>query len=261
MTKPEFQKELIEKIKPGVKPSKLKKSKSADDIITPVSNIPLKKSHSQLEIPVIQQPSPQEQIIKLKNSVKFHAQTATNYLSSLQTSQAKVSELEKRLKTYPPNPLLQDQLKTKQQEIENLREKLDDSNQKLADATTELDNSLLARHKSLKDWWQQYSKSKALDQELVDNVNEASDELLNQDDIISQLRIENNQLKKANNSLQKDLKLSQRLAEMRKVPLPNNENNWGEYLKFTFYSFCAVAFTLWITNNWKTNKNHGNSKP
>jgi hypothetical protein len=153
MTK-EFQKELLEKVKEGVKPStvrKLKKSKSADDIITPPANIPLKKSNSQLEIPTTQQPSPQEQIIQLKNSVKFHAQTATNYLSSLQTTQAKVSELEKRLKTHPPNQLLSDQLKEKQQEIENLRKKLDESNQKLTETTQALDNSLFARHKSLQD--------------------------------------------------------------------------------------------------------------
>jgi molecular chaperone GrpE (heat shock protein) len=152
--KEQFQKELLEKVKEGIKPStvrKLKKSKSADDVITPTADIPLKKSNSQLEIPVTQQPSPQEQIINLKNSVKFHAQTATNYLHSLQTTQAKVSELEKRLKTHPPNSLLQDQLKEKQREVENLRSKLDESTQKLADTTTELDNSLSARHKSLKD--------------------------------------------------------------------------------------------------------------
>jgi chromosome segregation ATPase len=154
MTKDQqFQKELLEKVKPGVKASilKLKKSKSADDIITPVSNIPLKKSNSQLEIPVTQQPSPQEQITNLKDQVKFHAQTATNYLSSLQTSQAKVSELEKRLKTHPPNSLLQDQLKEKQKEVESLRAKLDDSNQQLTETTEQLDNSLFARHKSLQD--------------------------------------------------------------------------------------------------------------
>jgi predicted RNase H-like nuclease (RuvC/YqgF family) len=152
--KEQFQKELLEKVKEGIKPStvrKLKKSKSADDIITPVSNIPLKKSNSQLEIPVIQQPTLKEQITSLKNQVKFHARTATNYLHSLQTTQAKVSELEKRLKTHPPNSLLQDQLKEKQREVENLRSKLDESTQKLADTTTELDNSLSARHKSLKD--------------------------------------------------------------------------------------------------------------
>jgi chromosome segregation ATPase len=154
MVKEQFKKELNEIVKEGIKPStvrKLKKSKSADDIITPPANIPLKKSNSQLEIPVTQQPSPQEQIINLKNSVKFHAQTATNYLQSLQTTQAKVSELEKRLKTHPPNSLLQDQIKEKQREVENLRSKLDESTQKLADTTTELDNSLLAGHKSLKD--------------------------------------------------------------------------------------------------------------
>jgi hypothetical protein len=60
--------------------------------------------------------------------------------------------------------------------------------------------------------------------------------------------------------LQRDLKLAQRLADLRKYPLPNNNNNWS-YLKFAFYSAGAVLFILWITNNWKTNKNHGNPQP
>jgi predicted nuclease with TOPRIM domain len=65
-----------------------------------------------------------------------------------------------------------------------------------------------------------------LDKELIENVDEASTELLQQDETISQLRTENNQLKKTNQSLQKDLQLSQRLAEMRKSPLPNPKNSF-----------------------------------
>jgi len=55
MTKQDLQKELQEKVKEGVKPSdikRLKRSKSADDIPNPPPNPPLKKSHSQLEIPL-----------------------------------------------------------------------------------------------------------------------------------------------------------------------------------------------------------------
>jgi len=97
MTKKDFQKELLEKVKPGVKASdlrKLKKSKSADDITT---SLP-----------------------------------ATN-------------------NSDPPNSLLQEQLTTKQQEIENLRQQLETTNQKLTETTTELDKSLEARQQSLKD--------------------------------------------------------------------------------------------------------------
>ena len=95
MTKDQLQKELKEKVKEGVKPSdirKLKRSKSAGDI-----------------------PSPLPTITQLQEQVKFHAQTAANYLKSLQTSQARVNELETQLKQ-----------------------------------PTELDQSLLKRHQNLK---------------------------------------------------------------------------------------------------------------
>jgi len=96
MTKKDFQKELQTKVKPGVKPSdlkKLKRSKSASDIPTslPVTN-----------------------------------------------------------NSDPPNILLQDQLKAKQIEIESLRKQLEEKNTSTTELT-ELDNSLFARHKSLKD--------------------------------------------------------------------------------------------------------------
>jgi hypothetical protein len=120
MTK-QFQKELIEKVKEGVKPStikKLKKSKSDSDITnsSPKSQS-LQHSQSQQEIPV-QQPSKEETITNLQEQVKFHAKTAANYLKSLQSSQARVSELEEKLKN---------------------------------NNSAELDNSLFARHKNLKD--------------------------------------------------------------------------------------------------------------
>jgi hypothetical protein len=99
MTKDQLAKELLEKVKPGTKPSDLKRSKSADDI--PTSSTP-------------------KTITQLQEQVKFHSQTAANYLKSLQTSQAKVSELEEKLKNNPSNQ-------------------------------TELDQSLIARHQNLKD--------------------------------------------------------------------------------------------------------------
>jgi hypothetical protein len=104
MTKQDLQKELLEKVKPGTKPShlkKLKRSKSADDIPT--------------------SPPQEKQITNLQEQVKFHSQTAANYLKSLQTSQAKVSELEEKLKTKPLSQL------------------------------EELDTALWARHQNLKD--------------------------------------------------------------------------------------------------------------
>lgn len=215
----EFQKELNEKIIAGVKPStikKLKKSKSADDISTSsTSNIPLKKSQSQLELPISQQPSLGEQITQLKEQVKFHAETAANYLQSLQTSQAKVSELEKKVKDNPPNVLLQDQLKEKQKEVENLREKLE----KKEDQILEL------RLESIRDFGKYFEKLKQIRQELEETVEEASSEINSSDDKVSSLRTKLFTASQQINSLQKDLNLAQRLIELRKDYEPNQENN------------------------------------
>src|SRR5687768_9263514 len=110
MTKDQLQKELKEKVREGIKPSdlkKLKRSKSADDIpqtSTPSQSVPLTKSQSQSEIP-LNQSSPKSQITQLQNQVRFHAETAANYLKSLQTSQARVSELEEKLKNLPKEEL------------------------------------------------------------------------------------------------------------------------------------------------------------
>src|SRR4051812_41089697 len=103
MTKQDLQKELKEKVKEGVKPShlkKLKRSKSEGDIpkTSPLPNsVPLKKSQSQLETSLTQSNS-KPSITQLQEQIQFHSQTAQNYLKSLQISQAKVSELEGKLK-------------------------------------------------------------------------------------------------------------------------------------------------------------------
>jgi len=101
MTK-DFQKELREKVIEGVKPSdikKLKRSKSADDIPTSLTpNPPLKKSHSQLEIPLPNKPSEKQQITQLKQTLTFTQTTAQNYFKNLQLAQAKITELEENLK-------------------------------------------------------------------------------------------------------------------------------------------------------------------
>src|SRR5438874_8143558 len=229
MTKDQIQQELKKEIRPGVKPSdlknKLKRSKSADDIpSSSTPNIPLQKSQSQLKIPHTQ-PSKEETIINLKEQVKFHAETAQNYLQSLSTSQAKVSELEEKLKKNPPNPLLQEQLKVKQQEVESLRKKLENTNTKLTDTTTELDNSLFARYEAVKQFGKVYDKLQLVKQELDDTVDQASDELISSDDKNSSLRTKLFTARQQISDLQKDLNLDQRLAELRKYPLPNNENN------------------------------------
>ena len=56
----------------------------------------------------------------------------------------------------------------------------------------------------------------------------------NQDQVISQLRSEIKKLKLTNQSLQKDLQLTSRLAESRKNPLPDNNSKHSHLLIYAF---------------------------
>ena len=276
----EFQKELKEKIKPGVKASDLKK---------------LKRSKSAGDIPKAPT-SPALKIKQLEDQVKFHAETAANYLKSLQTSQAKVSELETQLKVRDKqnyeelerqkvinktrndcslkkletekNKELEDlnnycqELSEKYEELKTIKnwdielqkelikdEIIRENNQKL----TELDNSLFKRHQNLKNWFTQYSQKKKLDQELQENIEEASNELVAQDKVIEKLRTENNRLQKTNQSLQKDFQLASRLAESRKVPYYSPEDK-GTYWEYTLYALVVVCFISLLNSSWKNRK-------
>jgi hypothetical protein len=146
--KEDFQKELKEKVKEGVKPSdlrRLKKSKSDSNI--PKTSSPLSVStsltrsksnqstFSDPKYPYTTLISQQEELDKLKKETSSKSTT-------IGLLRKKIDELEQ----VAPQPLLTDQLKEKQKEIEDLRKKLEEKQ-----ATTELDNSLLARRKSLKD--------------------------------------------------------------------------------------------------------------
>src|SRR5204862_2377913 len=108
ITKKYHKKELLEKVKPGTKPSdlrKLKRSKSANDL-------------------------------------------------------------------NPPTPLLQDQLKEKQQEVEGLRKKLEATNQELQTVKQELDNSLAAREAGVKVFGQEHDKRTKAQRELNETIEE-----------------------------------------------------------------------------------------
>src|SRR5947207_5596339 len=124
MTKDQLQKELKEKVKEGVKPShlkKLKRSKSDGDI-----------SH---------QRGKNLDDLKTKN-LELEKQLE-------QTTQT-LAELTKIHQDNPPSYLLQEQLKEKQQQIEELRQQREETNSKLTETLTELDNSLIARAESVK---------------------------------------------------------------------------------------------------------------
>jgi len=178
MTKQDLQKELKEKVKEGVKPSdlkKLKRSKSADDIpssLTP--NPPLKKSHSQLEIPVSNQPSKDQIIKQLKQDLLFTQNTANNYLTSLQVAQAQIAQLQEQIKENPT------ELKTKITQLE--------------------DKILELRVEKIKEFNEYYETKQELETELDSNISLAVKEIVKLED----------QLKTAN---KKKLELQSKLGQ------------------------------------------------
>ena len=180
----------------------------------------LKRSKSADDIPA-SAPSQEQQISQLQEQVKFHAETAQNYLQSLQSSQAKINELEGKLK---------------------------ETNQ-------ELDNSLLARYKAVKKFGVIYDKLQEVKQELTENADQASEESINQDERITQYRTNHQKAQARIQELERDLKLSQGLVELRKYPLPDNYPNL-DYLKYALYSLLAVLFTLFLVNNLRNKENH-----
>src|SRR5207248_3249219 len=116
MTKDQLQAELKAKVKEGIKPSdlkKLKRSKSLDDLPSTPPNPPLKKSHSQLELPLPTQPSKDQIIKQLKQDLLFTQNTANNYLQSLATAQSQITQLQEQIKENPT------ELKTKIKELED----------------------------------------------------------------------------------------------------------------------------------------------
>jgi len=224
MTKQQLQKELLEKVKPGTKPSTLKKSKSLNDLPNPVKSLPLKHSHSTSEIPLI----PSDEL------------------------EDKISVLELTIETKDR------ELEDKDETIRELRKQTQKLEEKLTQSNQELDTSLLARYEALKQFDQLTQKLKDLRQELEENITQSTDELINQDEEIRKLRT--NQIKAQSriqelenevSAKQKDLNLAQRLTKLKEFyPTPENDFN---YLKYSFYGLILLLLTLWLTN---TNKRY-----
>ena len=123
MTKQDLQKELLEKVKPGTKPSQLKKSKSLSDLPTqPKDNSPKRKS---LEIP-----SPPK-------SLKAQLTQAQDQISILEL---KLEACQRELT----------ELNSLQTENTHLKKELESKKAELNQTKQELDKSLQARHQGLK---------------------------------------------------------------------------------------------------------------
>ena len=237
--KDQLQKELLEKVKPGTKPSHLKRSKSLNDI---PKAPPLPKSEvEQLKAELAQvKAENQATLERLKGLHDFAKSSNSSLTNPAQALSTLTSELKKQTDL---TSLLQDQLKEKQKEIETLRKDLEENQANQAPAQ-ELDHSLVARHQNLKDWFSQYQKTQSLDQELAQNIDQASTELTTQDQKIRQLRTNNSKLKQENQNLARELKLVQGVAELRRTgPFPSpGSPDLSLYLKFALYASLA----LWL---------------
>ena len=235
MTKEQLQKELLEKVKPGTKPSQLKKSKSAE-------NIPLSKSTSltrSKSAEVFTDPKyPYTSLISQQQTIeKLEKETQTKS-TTISLLRKKVEELEQ----HPPTLLLEEQLKVKQRELEGLRKLLETKTSELNQTKQELDKSLEARHQGLKDFGSEYAKRKQAQQELASTVEESAEELTTQDQLLTKLRSENFKLTQTNSQLKQDLSLSQRLVELRREN-PSKADNFNpalSYFKYAVYALLAV---------------------
>jgi chromosome segregation ATPase len=209
MTKQALQKELLEKVKPGTKPSQLKKSKSTGDLPAtspePI-NQPRRKSIDLLSNP---------------QSLK----------TQLQKAQDQISILELKLETCQREL---DEKALVEKENTELKEKL-------TQTKTELDNSLTARHQSLKDFGQEHSKRKEVQKELNQTLKEASEELNQNEQTVTNLRT---QLFKANqqiNNLQKEL------AKNNNLSYNSDEFNSSlTYFKYGVYALLAISFIIFL---------------
>jgi capsule polysaccharide export protein KpsE/RkpR len=137
MTKQALQQELLEKVKPGTKPSQLKRSKSAGDISVKEAKS-LNRSKSAQELEPVNHKETVEQWENKVSILELKLETQARELTELNSLQAE-------------NEHLKAQSKVKQQEIEQLRKGLEEKNTELSQIKAELDKSLEARHQGLKE--------------------------------------------------------------------------------------------------------------
>jgi hypothetical protein len=165
--KDDLQAELLAKVKPGTKPSHLKRSKSESDIPSPLNKglgamlpkappLPLseleqlKKENEQLRQSL--SAAKQEQQATSERLKELHDFAKSDNTSALTNPTQALSQLTGELKKQADlNTLLSEQLKEKQREVESLRKQLEATNNSPKETLSELDHSLMARHQSLKD--------------------------------------------------------------------------------------------------------------
>lgn len=110
MNKDNLQKELLEKVKKGIKPSDLKKQGKTptpastpppSPIITPIDKKPSKNQDKTINNPPLLS---NKEIEELQNQVNFWSQTANNHLTNLQKATAENDYLKEQVKELKDNP-------------------------------------------------------------------------------------------------------------------------------------------------------------
>src|SRR5436305_913177 len=106
---------------------KLKRSKSADDIHSPLNSTPLNRSKSQE--PFADPKYPYTTLISQSQELEQLKKESESKSTTISLLRKKIEELEA---SNPPNLLLQEQLAEKQKEVEELRATLERANNSLS---------------------------------------------------------------------------------------------------------------------------------
>jgi chromosome segregation ATPase len=139
----------------------------------------------------------------------------------------------------PPPNLLQAQLTQKQKDLESLRAELEKVNQELKETKQALDDSLTARIAGVKIFGQEHSQRKQAEQELTETIDQASSELNQGDNKITNLKTQLYQAHQQVSNLQHQLNLA-RLHKNSPLLTPTNLATNLDYLPLALYALLAV---------------------
>jgi hypothetical protein len=151
----------------------------------------------------------------------------------------------KEIPPAPPLPIVNDQLKEKQKEVEDLRKQLEETNAKLKKTEQDLDNSLAARVAGVKAFGQEHDKRTKAQRELNETIEEASSELITSDKQVSNVRTKLFKAQQEISKLQQELN-REKLKHMTILPYPESTPTL-DYFKYALYSLLAVCFMLWLS--------------
>ena len=213
----DLQKELKEKVKPGIKPSQLKRSKSTECLTIPKPEMPLTKSKSAEEISL--SPSLADQIKQLKQDLVFSQNTAQNYLQRLQKLEPELDKQESKIK-----------------QLKKDKEKLEQTNTQLIDKNNEL------RLQALKDFGEVRANQQGIEQ--------AVEKLVNTEQTQINYQVQNSQLLREKQDLEKRLQSAeqriQKLYQLKGLPNISKEKefNWVRWLLWALVAYGIIYSVL-----------------